>query len=116
MATWPLGLPQKFDEDSFKLTFAGNLERTQVSHGPPKTRMIGTAGVILVSGKMEIVTSQYTTFETFFTSTINWGADPFDWNHPIDGSSVQYQFVVEPTIIPAGGVNWVLDMALEILP
>lgn len=116
MATWPAGLPQRFAPEGFQLTYEPNTARTQITHGPPKARRIGIAMVEVVVGKIEIVNTMYSIFANFYKVTLQSGAEPFDWVHPIDESSVVYQYRSEPVFTPSGGVNWDIAMDLEILP
>lgn len=114
MSTWPSTLPQKFAPDSFSLTYGKNTIRSKMSQGSPKSRRQSTLAPQLVTGSMEITAAQFTTFNTFYKTTIYDGADSFDWLHPIDEGAESFMFTEEPVITPAGGTNWNLDMQMEI--
>ena len=115
MAVWPSTLPQNFEPESFQLTYGKNVVRSQMSQGPPKSRRKATSAPQLVKGSMQLTSAQFTTFNTFFKTTLFDGADPFDWTHPVDGGAESIQFTTEPIITSAGGTNYNLDMELEIL-
>jgi hypothetical protein len=114
MATWPSGLPQRFEPDTFQLTYGNNIKRSEMSQGSPKSRRLSTSAPQIVSGSMLLTASQFTIWNTFYKVTLFDGNDPFDWLHPIDGSNEVFEFTSQPIITSAGGTNWNLDMELEI--
>ena len=78
MATWPGTLPQTFITDPYQETWADNLIRQPMDVGPPKVRRRQTAAVTPIQASHTMTTTQLGYLETFFKTTVSWGADAFD--------------------------------------
>jgi hypothetical protein len=78
-----------------KLTFDGNprqresaLNRTNMEAGPPKQLKVKSRVMVERPVVYNLDTlSDYNNFITFFQTTINFGADWFDWVDPVDGAT-----------------------------
>jgi hypothetical protein len=115
MAIWHPDLPQRFEQDSFQLTYGKNTVRSEMSHGPPKSRRKCTSAPQIINGSMTLTTSQFVIFNTWYKTTLFDGNEPFDWLHPITEGIEVFKYLTEPMITSAGGTNWNLDQELEIL-
>lgn len=116
MATWPASLPQQFEVGARMRRQSGFL-RTDTDTGPFKQRKRFTAVSRFWSGTMLMNASQKATFETFYATTINEGADAFDFTDPVDASTVSARFTGPPDENAEQGVGfWRLSFELELLP
>lgn len=121
MAAWPGSLPQRL-HISAEETFQQGFIRTEMSTGPYKQRKKFTATSRYLRGSMHLSKAQRTTFDTFYKTTLNEGADEFTWVDPIDHSTgINVRFRSVPTFEAIkGGTNgvelWFVTLDLEILP
>lgn len=121
MATWPTSLPQ-YHEIGLQETRQQGFVRTQMDTGPYKQRRRFTAVTRYLEGTMLMTNAQRATFDTFYVTTINQGADEFDFIDPVDASTVQsVRFTMPPTfsalIGGSSGVDFYrVTISLEILP
>ena len=119
MATWPATLP----------TYGAGLEDTRQAGfirspnevGPPKQRRRYSATARQLSGSMLFTLAQRSTFEVFYQTTINEGADAFDFVDPADGSTVSVRFIEPPAFTHvSGGASGselqLASIALEVAP
>lgn len=117
MASWPAGLPQNFDTDSYSETRQDGVVRTPMENGPDKVRLRFTSTVERVTGTVTVVGSDVETFWTFYETDTLYGSVAFDWTHPRTGAATSFRFVSPPSVSPApGGVHFVISLDLEILP
>jgi hypothetical protein len=116
MSSWPVTLPQKYDLGSYNETMKPGIIRVKTDIGPGKTRRRFTAAAQILTGSMTLTTAQLATFETFFMTTTNGGADPFDWTHPRTGVAITAQFYEAPEIQDEEGGGGVVSFAVEVLP
>lgn len=115
MATWPTSLPDNFLASAYSESPPDNTIRTKMDVGPPKMRRRGTAAARPIRGTLLMTDAQLATFDTFYDSTLDSGADRFDWTHPRSGSSVEFRFVSPPSY-SARGRRWVVTVDMEIMP
>lgn len=118
MAEWPATLPADFLVDGFVETAPDNVIASQPDVGPPKTRRRQTAAMRRVEGVVKMTTAQVAIHDTFFTTTLFDGADPFDWTDPRSGANVSFLYFPHspPVYAPAGGDNWQVTIKLMRLP
>lgn len=117
MATWPGGLLQSPMREGFSQSFEDNLLRTNMDAGVAKQRLRTTSGPKTVRCKVFLNdATDLSTFTTFFNTTINYGADEFEWTDHVEGGTVNYRFIRPPTISKKGSSSWIVDMELEIIP
>ena len=96
-AVWPASLPARL------LANPGATEQppdvvleTQMDAGPPKARRRYTAGFRIVQGSLALTRAQYATLDDFYVNTLQGGALPFDWIHPITSAPVTVRFMPLP--------------------
>lgn len=85
MATFPAYAKLGFD--GFARDRESALDRTQMESGPPKqlkvkSRVMVARPVVYFFDSL----SDYNSFITWFQTTINFGADWFDWTDPVDAA------------------------------
>lgn len=115
MATWPATLPAPA-LSSLKESPPRNLIRSEMDKGPAKVRRRTTANVRPLSFNLKLTSAEVTTLDTFFVTTVNSGADEFDYTHPRTGDAVTARFVEEPQYSENEGVMYNCAISLEILP
>lgn len=115
-AVWPPSIVRKFSASGFSEKTPNVVVRTSMDAGPVKIRRRFTAGVRPIVGKMKMKSSELATFDTFFNTTLNGGALPFDWTHPRTGVAATYRFTEEPEYTADEGDWWLVSMKLEIMP
>lgn len=97
------------------------LLRTEMESGPPKQAKIRSRVMVRRSLAMDYSMAEYTTFKTFFRTTINGGADWFDWVDPLDGVTKLARIVAgnpaynaQPYTYSEGApLRWKVTFALE---
>lgn len=94
IAGWPAGISFIDHPGSYGETGPqGNLIRTPMDKGKPKSRRRFTGVSRTVSGETDIMSSaDVAVFETWFNDTLDGGALPFTANNPRTGVSETYQF------------------------
>ena len=124
MATWPGSLPQKpihdggYQETGPDLTLSTNMD-----DGPPKRRKYTTANTDILQLRFFFTSAQRATHDTFYRTTTNGGADPFDYTHPVTGAAITVAYKLpegKPRYTHVGGNGSTLyfhcDVAFEIIP
>lgn len=116
MATWPTSLPQEPKLRGYTETRESNVLRSPTEQGPAKTRKLYTADIPVFSIVLVMTDAQLTTFDTFFESTIDYGATSFTWVHPRTGSGATCRLRSVPNLVRLGGDYWSVSFQMEILP
>jgi len=119
MATWPSSLPD-YMEIGLEDTRQQGFLRSEVDAGPSKQRKRFTTTTRILRGTMLLTAAQRSTFETFYTTTINEGADEFDMLDPLDATSVACRFVSPPTFRglvggASGAALWRVSLEIEVV-
>ncbi len=117
MATydWPSNLPQELLQNGFNNSFPNTLVRTQMDEGPDKVRRWGTAAIEPVKGQLILDFDEYGYLRTFYDTTLDGGAEKFNWVHPITKVAVEFRFVLPP-VITSIGIQFLASLDLEITP
>jgi len=121
--SWPSSLPQKQFTNIVHQPSADVLE-TDMDEGPNKKRPLTTAITEDVSIPMIFTGDQYETFLDWWKNTLGQGSLRFDWESPIDDTTVEFRF--RGTDAPqfdmvkgesaSGNRKWVGTLELEIMP
>lgn len=74
---WPAGLPQYFLAEGYNEGLPDNVQRSQPSVGPAKTRRRTTSMPWPVTGTMRMTVEQYEEFEAFVRGDLSEGARAF---------------------------------------
>lgn len=115
MAAWPASLPQSPLLDGFRELREANVLRTSVDVGPAKVRPRYTTDLSVFAMGFVLTDAQLATFDTFYTETIFYGAEAFDWTHPRTGSAISGRLRPPPQITALGAGLWSVFFELEIL-
>lgn len=117
-SAWPGTLPQALLLSGAGKGVGDGLTEYQPDTGPSITRRRTTAVMRPLSGSMILTDAQIATFETFFYTTIMNGALPFTFPDPISGATLLVKFTkaTPPGYSPQGGNNYLLSLALMVLP
>ncbi len=119
---YPATLPQKAFLQAKDERQAGVL-RSQMDTGAPKTRKQFTAAIRRLEVLMILNGTQRDTFDTFFITTINDGADNFTISDPLNDNTITVRFTRPPvwTLVNGSGPAvadrlWRTTYFLEELP
>lgn len=113
--SWPADLPQEFLQDGYSEEGADNLLATNVSVGPAKVRRRTTANVRPITGSMMMLEAQYQTFIDFVIDDIKDRAIAFTFPNPHGGSPLLVR-MRQPASVSSVGVDWRVQIGLEVLP
>jgi hypothetical protein len=102
-SVWPGTLPQEFLQRGYNETFPNNVVISQTGVGPPLIRRRGTAAPQPIRGILHLTAAQLETLRTFFNTTLKHGSLEFEWEHPTEGSTINFIFVSPPVIQNVGG-------------
>ena len=116
MATWPTSLPTHPKLRGYAESAETNVIRTPNELGPAKLRSRYTTSVKLFSMSLVMTAAQFATFETFYESTISYGAESFDWVHPRTRAAATCRIKTVPSYTPQGRNVWVVSFQMEIIP
>jgi len=120
MPAWPASLSSQLEVGASLDRQRGFL-RSRTDVGPFKQRKRFTAVSRFYSGTSLVNKAQKAAFETFYVTTVNEGADEFDFEDPDDFGTVQARFTDAPQfqglVGGEGGVaQWRATFSLELLP
>jgi hypothetical protein len=118
---WPNTLPQNGLLDGTTEQLADTTVRFAPDTGPAQVRRRFTAGVRQIPFRIYLTPAQYSALVEFHTDTTAGGSLPFDWVHPITGSTVTFRFVGAPSLTmltPRSGADprVLASFTLELLP
>lgn len=112
---WPGTLPQKLLRDGFAEESPDNLIVSDMSVGPAKVRRRTTAAVRMIRGTLHMTSAQVSTFRTFVKTTIADRSQPFTFPDPYGGAALLVRMPT-PYRVSAVGIDWRIDIELEVLP
>lgn len=100
--TWPAELPQALPIDADEAP-GSNLVRWDPEDGPSRIRRVGTvASRFLRPPPLRMSESQVALFEEFHASSLNGGAEGFDWLNPWAGAGLVGRLYV----VSYGPIRW----------
>lgn len=108
--TWPATLPQIFLQAGYAEGDVDNLIVTAVDTGPQKRRPKSTQAYLPISATMNLTLAQKVTFDTFYNTTIAFGAEAFTM--PTYGGGTIQVFMNSKRLSPLSGTSWRLAMEL----
>lgn len=96
---------------SFREQYGTALRRTPMETGPAKQAKHQSRVLVQVEMRLAFFTkAELDSFLTFFKTTVNWGADWFDWVHPRSGATLQARFVAGQELAPIEHLRPALDL------
>jgi hypothetical protein len=116
MATWPPSLPQYVLVEGYSESPPENTIRSANDVGPPKARQRSTTAPRPFTLKQFLTKTQVATLDTFYVTTLGYGASIFDWVHPRTGDAADFRFVSSPSYESLGGTAWMVTLNLELMP
>ena len=104
MATWPVSLPQEFEQSGFRSEVPDQLVRSDGGGMPQRRRRARRDTARPIRGQMLMTTEQWLALRNFYDDDLGHGALAIDFPNP-DDSSVTIQVVFEspPEMAPIGG-------------
>lgn len=117
MAAWPATLQQSFCTEDMSIVKDDNIIRSEVSMGKPKRRRRYTSEREIFKGSFILKSvTEYNTFMAFYNTTLVDGSLPFEHDHPVTGSTKDFEFTEVPTIAPLGNNNFKLTVSIREIP
>jgi hypothetical protein len=94
-----------------------NVVQSKPDFGPPKVRRMFTTTWERWTGQIVVTSSQWSTLETFFTTTLGGGALKFTWVHPVSGAVcyMRFQPGTTPTVGGFVGASATVVLSLEVV-
>lgn len=117
MPSWPGSLPQFVLEQGYDETLPDQSIESQMETGPAKARRRFTTNVTKFQVQVAMDQTQASTFETFYSDTLEGGTLTFDWVHPITRVAKTFRFrkpVPKKRAVMAGNVI-IYSLTLETL-
>ena len=116
MALWPIALPQIPLADGFEESADSVLLRTDMDAGPAKVRPRYTVEIKRYRKPLLLTTAQVATLETFFTETIGYGSESFEWINQRTGDAATLRITNRPAYTNEGHGLWRTTLELEHMP
>lgn len=113
---WPVSLQGVMNEEGFSFKIGDTTIRSETEFGIPKVRRRFTRGIDVFTFSINLSSSQYSTFKTFYESSLNGGVLPFDFLNPLTNTTDEFRFLTSPSIRSIGGGNFILQMEVERMP
>jgi len=110
---WPVSLQQVLNRDSFAISSAETILKSDMETGAPKRRRRFTKGVKDLTCSILVNGAGYSTLDTFYTTTLNGGIDSFEFIHPITSVLTLYKFNGPPKFTPVGFDSYNVSMVWE---
>lgn len=116
MSSWPVGLQQRLNSESFEMKYGSTSVRSDMDIGPAKVRSRFTDAVDTYTCSILLDFAEKETLDTFFRTTLNNGVLPFLFNDPFTEVEASFRFVEAPSIRALGGRTFQVSMSWEKLP
>lgn len=115
MAVWPASLPQT-PLLGATAALPDLLVRSQMEVGPAKVRRRQTAAAVPQDVPIQLTDAQRTTLEGFFVTTLNGGAEVFDYVDITTGLTASFRFRSPPVLRVLAPGWWTAVLPLEVMP
>lgn len=113
---FPAGLQDKLNQAGFTHAIGKTTIRSTMDVGLDKIRRRFTKGIDLFSCTIDLNYDDYSLLYNFFDTTINGGANTFEYDHPFTGTTSEFRFIEPPSITPKGGKWFTVTMKWELMP
>ena len=110
--TWPSALQDFINESGFTQTFGDTTIKSTVDVGQSKKRARYTVGFDKFTTTIDLDRTDYSTFETFYKTTLANGTLTFNYDHPVSGVATEFRMDV-PRLTPMGGTYFRVTMTWE---
>ncbi len=91
-AVWPATIPQCPILNAFSEQRRRNIAAFSPPVGRAKLGLRSTAASVMTSVAFRMTTTQLAAFYTFYETTLKDGVLPFDWVHPVTGTTYTWHF------------------------
>lgn len=115
-AAWPGTLPENIWKPGYRETPRPSFIRSRVDVGPAKVRRRTTIDITDFVVELRMTAAQTELLDTFYTTTLIGGTQPFTWVHHRTGDAITYRFLKKPEMAPGAGTRWIVVMHLEDIP
>ena len=115
-SAWPSTIQQAFNQGDFALTDEDNVIRSTVDIGKPKRRRRYTASRETFNGSFIVDATGYAVFKAFFDTTLAAGSLPFTHDHPITGTSADFEFLGPYSLSVKGGYYYQVTISFREVP
>lgn len=116
MDVWPAQLQQKLNVAQFQVQIGNTIVRSDMDVGPAKLRSRFTDGIDIYTCSINLDFDDYDVLTTFFKTTLNNGANQFEFDDPFTESPAAFRFVGPPQAQPLGGRVFQISMTWEKMP
>lgn len=113
---WPAGLPQYVLASGYGEGFPDNVQRSQPSIGPAKTRRRSTATPWPLSASIRLTEQQYDDFRDFVREDLADGARAFNLPKQRGDTGVWLVRFKEPINVSYAAPFYEVELKLEVLP
>lgn len=113
--TWPLGLPQQFQQKGYSEGNTDNVLRSKNNTGPPKRRLRSSVAQLPITGNMLLSNFQKGIFSNFYTDDAKYGSLSVDFPDPNDPGNYVEVFINSKNLTPVSGNTWQLALQLTAL-
>ena len=113
---WPATLPDELLMRGYSESMADNTLRTGMDVGPAKLRRRATTATYPIAGQQIMDATELGYLKTFYGTTLLSGSRRFSWTDPIGGGAIELRFTSPPSWGAAGGLNYWVDLAFEVMP
>lgn len=93
MDSWPGSLPTRPLEDAYEETWRDSQVRSSIEGMPLVQRQRSPGYSKSMSVTFEFTNTQLEAFQSFYRTTLGFGAIPFSWTHPRTGASIRARFI-----------------------
>ena len=115
-SAWPSSLQQAFNQGNFRLVKEDNVIRSEVSMGKEKRRRRYTSEREIFNGSIIVDGTDYAVFKAFFDTTLVDGTLPFEHDHPITGTTTDFEFLGPYQLTVQGGTYYRIDLQFREVP
>lgn len=115
-AAWPSDVNQIAERTTYGEAPDLNIARFSPEVGPPKTRRRMSISTDQLSFQLWLTGAEYTSFLTFFRTTINDGTLPFTFTHPRTKATTTFLFVDAPKMQAIGSDLFAVSVTFQIKP
>lgn len=116
LPVWPSSLTPYPKKEGFQYQPRENRIFFGTEVGQDKTRSRTTAEVVDISWSLDVTSSQVSTLDTFFNSTLTRGTKLFTITDPVRGGTAKMKFASQITYVPMGGGNFIASFKLVKVP
>lgn len=118
MPTWPVSLPIQPLVEGYDETLPYDGDRSSIDGLPIVQVQRSKAAVRPMTVNMDLTSAQVDTFQTFYRTTLGFGALAFDFTFPRTGVIKTFRCIGgrPPAATPKGYDLYTMNLSMEVLP